>query len=113
MLVLPTEVLRAESRGPGMGIFYTWYYVGMAVLTPRQVGPRSHRDPGAPLTFAGFWDCGDCGAGSSSIVRAHFQAAALASTRDAAFSASRANVSSGSMLSKKSVIERLIPETEQ
>lgn len=32
MLVLPVEVL---SRSPGMGIFYTWYYVGMALLTSR------------------------------------------------------------------------------
>ncbi len=54
MLVLPTEVLRAQSRGPGMGIFYTWYYVGMALLTPAAGLVRDLTgDPGAPLIFAG------------------------------------------------------------
>lgn len=31
-LALPAQILRAESRAAGMGIFYTWYYAGMAVL---------------------------------------------------------------------------------
>ena len=54
MLVLPTEVLRAQSRGPGMGIFYTWYYVGMALLIPAAGLVRDLTgDPGAPLIFAG------------------------------------------------------------
>ncbi|MDP2701391.1 MAG: MFS transporter [Candidatus Rokubacteria bacterium] len=30
----PTAVLRPESRGAGMGLFYTAYYVGMALLPP-------------------------------------------------------------------------------
>jgi len=30
----PTAVLRPESRAAGMGLFYTWYYVGMALLAP-------------------------------------------------------------------------------
>lgn len=30
----PTGVLRAESRGAGMGLFYTAYYVGMTLLPP-------------------------------------------------------------------------------
>ncbi len=30
----PTAVLRPESRGAGMGLFYTGYYVGMALLLP-------------------------------------------------------------------------------
>jgi predicted MFS family arabinose efflux permease len=54
MLVLPAEVLRPQSRGPGMGIFYTCYYVGMALLTPAAGFVRDLTgDPGAPLTFAG------------------------------------------------------------
>jgi MFS family permease len=54
MLVLPTEVLRPQSRAPGMGIFYTWYYVGMALLTPAAGLARDlSGDPGAPLIFAG------------------------------------------------------------
>jgi predicted MFS family arabinose efflux permease len=30
----PTAVLRPESRGAGMGLFYTGYYLGMALLPP-------------------------------------------------------------------------------
>ena len=55
MLMLPTEVLSSESRSPGMGIFYTWYYVGMALLTPLAGLVRDFTgNAGAPLTFAGF-----------------------------------------------------------
>ncbi|MGB6540074.1 MAG: MFS transporter [Xanthobacteraceae bacterium] len=54
MLVLPVEVLRPQSRSPGMGIFYTWYYVGMALLTPVAGYVRDLTgDPAKPLTFAG------------------------------------------------------------
>jgi predicted MFS family arabinose efflux permease len=54
MLVLPVEVLRPQTRGPGMGIFYTWYYVGMALLTPVAGYVRDLTgDPAKPLTFAG------------------------------------------------------------
>jgi predicted MFS family arabinose efflux permease len=54
MLLLPVEVLRPQSRGPGMGIFYTWYYVGMALLTPVAGYVRDLTgDPAKPLTFAG------------------------------------------------------------
>lgn len=31
-VTLPAEVLRAESRGAGMGVFFTVYYVGCAIL---------------------------------------------------------------------------------
>ena len=31
IVALPAQVLSAENRGPGIGIFYTWYYGGMAV----------------------------------------------------------------------------------
>ena len=55
MMALPAEVLRPQSRGPGMGIFFTWYYVGMALLTPVAGFVRDlTSDPGAPLIFAGF-----------------------------------------------------------
>ena len=54
MLMLPTEVLSPESRGPGMGIFYTWYYVAMALLIPLAGFVRDFTgNPGAPLMFAG------------------------------------------------------------
>lgn len=32
IMALPARVLRPESRSLGMGIYYTWYYIGMAVL---------------------------------------------------------------------------------
>jgi cyanate permease len=32
MMALPAQALRPENRASGMGIFYTWYYVLMAVL---------------------------------------------------------------------------------
>src|SRR5262249_1050801 len=55
MLVLPTEVLRPRSRAPGMELFYTWYYVGMTLLTPAAGFARDvSGSPGAPLIFAGL-----------------------------------------------------------
>jgi MFS family permease len=55
MLVLPIEVLRPQSRAPGMGTFYTWYYVVMALLTPVAGFFRDLTgDPGGPLMFAGL-----------------------------------------------------------
>jgi MFS family permease len=54
MIALPAEVLRPQSRGPGMGVFYTWSYVGNALLIPMAGYVRDlTNDPGAPLTFAG------------------------------------------------------------
>jgi predicted MFS family arabinose efflux permease len=54
MMALPAEVLRPPNRAAGMGIFFTWYYAGMALLTP--VGGML-RDasgaPSAPLLLAG------------------------------------------------------------
>lgn len=32
IMSLPAEILRAASRGPGMGVFYTLFYGGMAAL---------------------------------------------------------------------------------
>ena len=59
MLVLPTEVPRPRSRAPGMGIFYTWYYVGMTLLTPAAGLARDlSANPGAPLIFAGLLELG-------------------------------------------------------
>ena len=31
MVALPTLVLSPENRGPGIGIFYTWFYIGMVI----------------------------------------------------------------------------------
>jgi predicted MFS family arabinose efflux permease len=54
MMVLPAEVLRPPNRAAGMGVFFTCYYAGMALLTP--VGGilrDASGAPGAPLLFAG------------------------------------------------------------
>jgi MFS family permease len=34
LIAAPASVLRPQSRGPGMGLFYTVYYAGTAVLPP-------------------------------------------------------------------------------
>jgi MFS family permease len=31
LMALSTQALSADNRGPGLGIFYTWYYVGMTI----------------------------------------------------------------------------------
>lgn len=54
IMLLPVEVLRPPNRAAGMGVFFTWYYAGMALLTPvggilRDTSGAS----GAPLYFAG------------------------------------------------------------
>lgn len=32
IMAMPARVLRPEARSLGMGVYYTWYYIGMAVL---------------------------------------------------------------------------------
>jgi len=53
IMALPAGVLRAESRAAGMGVFYSWYYAGMAIL-PALAGKT--RDlagtPAAPILFS-------------------------------------------------------------
>jgi len=34
IVALPSDVLRPENRGPGLGVFFTWYYVAMAIAPP-------------------------------------------------------------------------------
>jgi MFS family permease len=54
LLALSSEAVSPANRGPGLGIFYTWYYLGMT-LAP--VGAGWLRDTvqhaGAPVLFAG------------------------------------------------------------
>jgi MFS family permease len=54
MMLLPAETLRPPNRAAGMGVFFTWYYAGMAALIPvggiLRDASGSH---GAPLVFAG------------------------------------------------------------
>jgi MFS family permease len=54
IMVLQAEVLRPPNRAAGMGIFFTWYYAGMALLTPVGGILRDATGaPSAPLLFAG------------------------------------------------------------
>ena len=54
IMVLPVEAVRAENRAVGMGVYYTCYYIGMAVL-PSLAGLTGDMtgQPAAPLWFAG------------------------------------------------------------
>jgi hypothetical protein len=53
IMALPAQVLRPENRAGGMGVYFTWYYAGMAVW-PGLAGLA--RDltgsPAAPALFA-------------------------------------------------------------
>jgi len=52
---LPAEILKPENRGPGLGLFITWYYGAMAVLPPIAGWLQDiSGDAGAPLYFGGF-----------------------------------------------------------
>jgi len=54
MMVLPGEVLCPQNRAAGMGVFLTWYYAGMALLTPvAGILRDASGAAGAPLFFAG------------------------------------------------------------
>jgi MFS family permease len=54
ILALAAEVLRPASRGPGMGVYFTWYYVAMALLPPLAGAMRDMTGlPGAPVAFGG------------------------------------------------------------
>lgn len=53
IMMLPGEVLRPHNRAAGMGVFFTWYYAGMALLTPIAGILRDMIGiAGAPLFFA-------------------------------------------------------------
>jgi predicted MFS family arabinose efflux permease len=55
IMSLPTEVLAPENRAPGMGIFYTYYYGGMAALTALAGFLRDlTNNPAVPLYFGGM-----------------------------------------------------------
>ncbi|MEJ2379284.1 MAG: hypothetical protein P8Y71_29145, partial [Pseudolabrys sp.] len=54
IMALPAEALRAEHRAGGMGVYFTWYYAGMAVL-PGLAGCARDltASAAAPALFAG------------------------------------------------------------
>ncbi|MGH8707939.1 MAG: CynX/NimT family MFS transporter [Burkholderiales bacterium] len=68
LVSLPGEVLRAESRSTGMGIFYTMYYAGVAVVPPiaGAIAVRT-ASSAAPIWMAVA--CAATSAGAFSMVR--------------------------------------------
>ena len=55
IMVLPGEVLRVSTRGPGMGVFFAWYYLLMAVLPPVAGATRDVTGfAGAPVACGGI-----------------------------------------------------------
>lgn len=53
IMALPARVLRPEARSLGMGVYYTWYYIGMAVLPGIAGWSRDASGvAAAPLVFA-------------------------------------------------------------
>lgn len=54
IMALPAEALRAEHRAGGMGVYFTWYYAGMAVLPGLAGFARDVTgNAGAPALLAG------------------------------------------------------------
>jgi predicted MFS family arabinose efflux permease len=55
IVAMPAQVLSAENRGPGFGLFYTWYYGGMAIGPAIAGFGRDVTGSAAvPLYFGGF-----------------------------------------------------------
>lgn len=53
MVSLMSEAVSPENRGPGLGIFYTWFYAGMAVGPALAGWTRDQTgDPAAPILLA-------------------------------------------------------------
>lgn len=53
VMALPAQVLRPAQRSSGMGLYFTWYYLGMALLPPLAGKLRDVvGDPRVPLFMA-------------------------------------------------------------
>ena len=54
IMALPAQTLKQENRAGGMGVYFTWYYAGMAIL-PALAGMTRDltASPAAPALFAG------------------------------------------------------------
>ena len=55
IVALPSRVLAIENRGPGLGIFFSWYYVVMAVGPfAAGLGQDLTNSPAAPVIIGGM-----------------------------------------------------------
>jgi MFS family permease len=53
MVSLMSEAVSSENRGPGLGIFYTWFYAGMAIGPALAGWTRDQTgDPASPILLA-------------------------------------------------------------
>lgn len=53
IVALPIQVLNVRNRGIGMGLFFSYYYLGIGVFSPIAGWLRDvSGDPGAPIYFA-------------------------------------------------------------
>jgi predicted MFS family arabinose efflux permease len=53
IMALPAQALRSETRAGGMGVYYTWYYVAMAILPSGAGLARDYSgSAAAPMFFA-------------------------------------------------------------
>jgi len=53
IMALTAGAVRRENRGPGLGVFYTWYFLGMTLLPGVAGGVRDATGSApAPLLFA-------------------------------------------------------------
>ncbi len=53
IMALPVEALRPDNRGPGMGLYFTYFYIGMAVLPGVAGWTRDvTQDTASPIYFA-------------------------------------------------------------
>ena len=54
LMALTTQATTPANRGPGLGVFYTWYYAGMTIAPAIAGWLRDTLDQaGAPVLFAG------------------------------------------------------------
>ena len=56
MVALPSQAMPVRSRAVGLGIFYTWFYLGAAVCPPLGGWLRFHASTRNPATFCHFVD---------------------------------------------------------
>jgi MFS family permease len=53
LMAQSAQAVTPENRGPGLGIFYTWYYVGMTIAPPVAGWTRDvTQNAAAPVVFA-------------------------------------------------------------
>jgi predicted MFS family arabinose efflux permease len=77
IMALVSETLSVDKRAMGMGLFYTWYYVGMGALPPLAGLARDLTgSPSAPVYFAGAMML--CALACVGLFRLHRRAVAIA-----------------------------------